>query len=393
MDVSGDHFVYSKKYLNGWTPEQEKLMAKWADIAGCYRWLHDKSEKGFSLRNAWFTIPVIIVSTLTGTANFALGSFIPPENIQAMSYAQLGIGAFSIFAGILTTLGNFLRYAQNSEAHRVSSVAWGKLHRQITVELALHPNDREDSMSFLQLCRQDLDSHVEQSPPIPERVINAFEKEFSDVSGLYRPDICHGLEHTMVYNSTKSRMMKIVTDATIYLKQRKKLLRDEILPDLSERISKTVDTELEKRIESKWGDLEKKLLSIKSEQVHNSSFVANTRRFIKRRHNDGGAEAQNIREEIYRDTMYAMQGNNDDHDVIVSIQSETPRSGSQSIAEGSANSATEMVISMTVSPKTPVAPIPAFISIPNTTPPVDVSGSVTTIALAPVDVSGSTLIE
>lgn len=356
-------------------------MAKWADIAGCYRWLHDRAEKGFSRGNAFITIPVIILSTLTGTANFALSSFIPPDDLALKNYAQAGIGAISIFAGILTTLGNFLRYAQGSEAHRVAGVAWGKLHRQITVEVAIHPDDREDSMTFLQICRQDLDRLVEQSPPIPDTVIAEFEKEFKDVSGIQRPDICHGLEHTTVFNSTKPRLMKMAAEATLYLRQRKKLLRDDIVPELKDRIQKTVGTELDARIEERWKGLEKKMQDLNPppkkvkvvEAAPNPSFVANWRRFIRKR------------EDIYQD-------HTQDEDVAVSIQSETPsRSRAHSLTGNEINenissgsSSSDMVISMTMNPDiTPVAP-PAIL-IPTTTPAVDVSGSVTVTDLSGVE--------
>ena len=36
-----------KRFLNGWSREQETLMAEWSDLAMCYRWLHDKSEKHY----------------------------------------------------------------------------------------------------------------------------------------------------------------------------------------------------------------------------------------------------------------------------------------------------------------------------------------------------------
>ena len=384
-DLSGNQIPSTKKYLNGWTPEQEKLMAKWADIAGCYRWLHDRAEKGFSRGNAFITIPVIILSTLTGTANFALSSFIPPDDVALKNYAQAGIGAISIFAGILTTLGNFLRYAQGSEAHRVAGVAWGKLHRQITVEVAIHPDDREDSMTFLQICRQDLDRLVEQSPPIPDNVIAEFDKEFKDISGIQRPDICHGLEHTTVFNSTKPRLMRIAAEATLYLRQRKKLLRDDIVPDMKDRIDKTVGTELDARFKERWKDFEEKMKNMnppkKAEVIENPpnpSFVANWRRFIRRKE-------EPIQEEIYRDSTH------DDEDIPVSIQSDTPsRSRAHSLTgneinEGisSGSSKSDMVISIKVNAnRTPVAP--SAIIIPNTTPAVDISGSDTVI-----DISGA----
>jgi len=61
----------------------------------CYRWLHAKSNQKYSVLNAWFTIPVIIMSTLTGTANFAQDKF--PESSR--SYAQMAIGGINIICG------------------------------------------------------------------------------------------------------------------------------------------------------------------------------------------------------------------------------------------------------------------------------------------------------
>jgi len=364
-------------------------MAKWADIAGCYRWLHDKAEKNFNRGNALITIPVIILSTLMGTANFALSGFIPADNVLMKNYAQAGIGAVSIFAGILTTVGNFLRYAQNSEAHRVAGLGWGKLHRQITVEVAIHPDDREDSMTFLQLCRQDLDRLVEQSPAIPDNVISAFEKEFSDVSGLQYPDICHGLEHTAVYNSSHPRLMRMVADATIYLKQRKKLLRDDILPDLSLRISNSVGAEVDKKIEAKLQDLEDRLAALKptattipnvatattattatattARELSSNSF--DWRRFIHRNGEDR-PYAPAFRREIYRDTHEADQGQYDS--AMMSVQSETPASASRSIA-----SSDGIVLSMKVNPNPTPLPTepPVSITIPKSPSRSDLSGS------------------
>ncbi len=164
-------------------------MAEWADKAGCYRWLHDRCEKKYSMMNMWITIPVIILSTLTGTANFALDGFVPADDPDMKKYAQAAIGGVSIFAGILTTLGNFLRFAQGSEAHRVAGIAWGKFQRQIAVELAIAPKDRIDCMDFLKICRAELDRLIEQSPPVPDDVILEFKKEFEDKPNVKKPEI------------------------------------------------------------------------------------------------------------------------------------------------------------------------------------------------------------
>ena len=248
-DLSGG--APPKRFLNGWTKEQETLMAEWADVASCYRWLHDRAEKIFSRSNMMITIPVIILSTLTGTANFAVDSFIPEGDPGTKKYVAAGIGAVSIFAGILSTLGNFFQYAQKSESHKVAGINWGKFQRQVTVELAIHPNERIDAMDFLKICRQDLDRLIEQSPPIPDAVIAAFEKEFKTIPNLKVPDICHGIEHTRVYDASKSRLAKITADAALHLKYRKGVLKDTILPDIDRKIQ----TELNSRIEQRIRDL------------------------------------------------------------------------------------------------------------------------------------------
>ena len=226
-DLSGNDIHTSHRPNNGWTTEQEELMAGWADIASSYRWMHDKYERKLSYLNTSTTVPVIILSAFTGSANFMLQS-ISGGNEVIQKYALLGIGAVSIFTGILTTLGNFFRYAQGSEANRVASITWGKFQRQVAVELALHPNERIDSLDFLKICRAELDRLIEQSPQIPDDIIKKFEKEFVDLPELKRPDIAHGMDHTKVFNNKAERTKQVVLDAAQMLKQKRNTPKGEV---------------------------------------------------------------------------------------------------------------------------------------------------------------------
>lgn len=241
-DASGA-IVRKPKFHNGWTTEQEELMSKWADMGTCYRWLHDRCEKLFSKNNMSITIPVIILSTLTGTASVGLNTFVG-EDPQAQKFGQIGIGIVSLIAGILTTLGNFLRYAQLTESHRVAGIAWGKFQRQIAVELSLHPNDRLDSMDFIKICRAELDRLIEQSPAIPDSIIEQFTKEFKNLPQLKRPDIAHGIEHTEAFKASNERMKVLAGEASLFLLHKKKLLKDEIIPDIDNRLTKIIDSKI-----------------------------------------------------------------------------------------------------------------------------------------------------
>ena len=144
-----------KKEAAKWTLEQEELLAEWAEKAACYRWLHNKSEKQYRCRNYAFTIPVIILSTLTGTANFAMDSFVPAEHKKT---AMAAVGGVNIFAGIISTLQNFLRYAELMEAHRSSGVAWSKLGRDLWRSTGFWVSAIIASFNFLFTIRWSLSS-------------------------------------------------------------------------------------------------------------------------------------------------------------------------------------------------------------------------------------------
>lgn len=232
-----------KRFLNGWSKEQEQLMSEWSDIALCYRWLHDNSEKIYHAKNLWINLPVIILTTLGGTASFGVQSvFSDPVSKQ---YASFAIGSVSLFAGILTTVGNYLRYAQLEESNRVASIAWGKFQRLIAIELAMNPNERMDALDFLKICRADLDRLIEQSPPIPTEAIMVFEEKFGKIKELKKPDICGALEHTTVFNSSDLRLKQVAVDAAILMKQRRQTLNELLAPQVQETIQKKVDERLQ----------------------------------------------------------------------------------------------------------------------------------------------------
>lgn len=56
--------------------------------------------------------------------------------------AQAIIGGVNLLAGVLGTLQSFLKVAETMESHRASGVAWSKLGRNISIELALDPARR-----------------------------------------------------------------------------------------------------------------------------------------------------------------------------------------------------------------------------------------------------------
>jgi len=177
-----------------WTQAQEAILVEWADKAACYRWLHDGSERYYQRLNNWLTIPVIVMSTAAGTANFGVTSLVPPYS-NAASYA---IGCFTLLSGLITTLAKFLRVGEKIEAHHSASMSWGKLHRLISVELSLRRDQRVNCQDFIKISRAEVDRLIEMSPMTPEPILELFRREFRDNKDLCKPEICNGIDHTVV---------------------------------------------------------------------------------------------------------------------------------------------------------------------------------------------------
>ena len=187
-----------------WTVENEMILVEWCDVAQCYKWLNFQSYLRYSTKHAWFTIPVIVMSTITGTISFAQSSFTATQQF----YVQFGVGTVNIFLGILSTVSQYLKITPLTESHRVSSIAWDKFARNIRIELAKPPQERMEAGAFLKVCRHEFDRMMESSPIIRQEVIDDFKKTFKGEDNTYqrklytelrKPDICDTIISANMY--------------------------------------------------------------------------------------------------------------------------------------------------------------------------------------------------
>ncbi len=152
-----------------WKSEQEHILKKWADKSLCFKIMHERANKKYWCLNAWFNIPVIIISTLTGTGNFASG------NLDSNSmFIIFGFGALNIFAGILATIATYTGVAQKLEAHRFACVSWDKFSRKLQIELAKAREDRNSAKEFIKQSAEEYDRLIEMSPILPNDILRWF---------------------------------------------------------------------------------------------------------------------------------------------------------------------------------------------------------------------------
>ena len=202
----------SKKEPRIWNGTEENLLKKWGEQAASYRILHNRAYRKYKYLTAIFTIPVIIISTLTGTANFSQGTIVQIYPSFEM-YLPLMIGALNLISGIITTIGQFLRVSELNEAHRNSSISYGKFARNISTELSLPPNERTYSgLDFIQICRNEMDRLIEQSPEIGMEIITKFERN-KKFKNIIKPEVIN-ISSIVPYQPTKEEQTKeLVADA------------------------------------------------------------------------------------------------------------------------------------------------------------------------------------
>ena len=186
-----------------WHKQQEAILKKWSEIGSSYRFMHDRSYTKYNTQNFRFALPVIIISTITGTANFAQGTF--PSSWQP--YVPLGIGFLNLSAGLLTTVAQFLRVSELLEGHRAAAIAYSKFSRNISVELSLPREERTTGgTEFVNTCRNELDRLIEQSPNIPLEIIKQFGKRFENTEFM-KPEILN-ITSVQVYRDDKKEKAK-----------------------------------------------------------------------------------------------------------------------------------------------------------------------------------------
>jgi hypothetical protein len=173
----------------------EELIASEGEKALALQWLHDQAEKRYAKFNTYIVLPVIVLSTMSGTASIG-----QRELFGDTPYSAVVIGLVSILVGILNTVSSFFGFAKRAEGHRITGITYGKLHRFISIELALPRDQRAVAKHFLKIIREQVDRLTETAPQVPQVVVDAFQVKFKDVPPTISiPEVCNGLHKVDVY--------------------------------------------------------------------------------------------------------------------------------------------------------------------------------------------------
>jgi hypothetical protein len=177
-----------------WNNTTEELLLSWADIAMCYTWIYDNAYRHLDRLNYRFTMPIIILSTITGTISIGINSLLPSDYVET---GQKAVGAVNLITGIMTTIQNYRRYAQQVEANLTATNDWARLNRNIRIELSIEREFRRSAVDFVKSARQEYERLLNARPIIETAVLNNFRKEIKN-SDIIKPEILETIEHTLL---------------------------------------------------------------------------------------------------------------------------------------------------------------------------------------------------
>jgi len=166
-----------------------------------------------------------------------------------MKIAQASIGGINFFVTVLTIIQNYFKYAESSDEHRKSGIGWGKFYRNISIELSVNRSHRKDPDFFIKLARNEYDRLLEESPTIPDDIIEKFNITFKKQqknnkkkleklkkksqnsqffqsmtqidtqndnsiqnNDLILPDICGTIIHTKVFKDKNSDILPVISE-------------------------------------------------------------------------------------------------------------------------------------------------------------------------------------
>ena len=248
-----------------WNSRVEEILNTWADISLCYKWLHESSYRKYIEINYRYSIPVIILSTLTGTVNVGMAGLVSGEY---SSISQIVIGLISIITGVISTLQHFFRYAQISESHFNAYTGWSRLHRNIHIELNLQRKYRKKPGDFVKVCRSEYDRLMEQSPLIPTDIMDKFKSKHGDITkngGLIIPDNIDNIKHVEIY---KDPELSSDTDSIVNYQNRENC-KEENQQIYSSSINDIKDTSFEKELIINIKDKEENAIEVIPEKEQN----------------------------------------------------------------------------------------------------------------------------
>jgi len=181
-----------------WSQPLEELVASEGEKCRGLAWINQKAEVYYAHRANAIAIPVIVLSTLAGTASVGSSSLFQGDT----QISSVVIGLVSIGVGILNTISSYFSWARKAEAHRIAYLQYSKLFSIIRVEMSLPRSERQEAEQLLKQIRDGMERLAETTPSPPPSILEEFNRHFKDEDKtISRPVEVNGLQKVFIFRN------------------------------------------------------------------------------------------------------------------------------------------------------------------------------------------------
>jgi len=196
-----------------WSSSLETLIASEGERCRGLAWINQKAEIYYAHRANAIAIPVIVLSTLAGTASVGSSSLFQGDT----QISSVVIGLVSIGVGILNTISSYFSWARKAEAHRIAYLSYSKLFSIIRVEMSLPRSERKQADQLLAQIRDGMERLAETTPSPPPSILDQFNIHFKDEDkSISRPIEVNGLQKVFIWK--ESSVPKNLDEVTLQIK-------------------------------------------------------------------------------------------------------------------------------------------------------------------------------
>ena len=181
-----------------WDTSTEELLRSYCDEAQTREALHREAYYKFSNKNTCFSLPVIVLSALSGSLQFLSKGY--PE-IEA--HIITGTAGLSIVVSIISSVSSYLKLGEMKSKHETAQISWQAFHNTLKHELSLRRTIRQPATEFLSATKTSYDRLFEISPIIEQELITKTKKKIKKIAHaeFQIPNYLNGYSHTKVFRT------------------------------------------------------------------------------------------------------------------------------------------------------------------------------------------------
>ena len=161
-----------------WDDSFENICEELIDESQLNTFLHQKSYRHFTKWSNRFQLPIIILSALSGSANF-----ISPQFGKHKDFILIIIGFVSIIISIISSIAQYLKLAELKEGHRISGFHWEKFYNKIKIQKMIKKENRRTLPDFYDEILIEYQRLKEISPIFLKKISNKaqYKKGYEDI--------------------------------------------------------------------------------------------------------------------------------------------------------------------------------------------------------------------